>query len=64
MPTPTPKRLLIEHLYGPRLAVDVDRFVTEGKSWRTIAALITERTGQAVSYESVRQWFGGERSAA
>lgn len=60
----TPKQLLLEHLYGGDLDADVARFLEEGKSWRSIADLLTERTGHSVSYESVRQWYGVDAKAA
>jgi hypothetical protein len=58
---PTPKQLLIEHLYGGDLPADVAHFIEAGKSWRDIAGEISDKTGQPVSYESLRQWYGVDR---
>lgn len=55
---PTPKRLLVEHLYDGDLSADVALFLEEGKSWRTIADLVSSNADYPVSYESLRQWFG------
>lgn len=57
---PTPKQLLLEHLYGGDLSADVARFIESGKSWRDIATEITDKTGQPVSHESLRTWYGVE----
>lgn len=53
----TPKQMLLEHLYGGDLSADVAHFLEAGKSWREIATEITDKTGQPVSYESLRQWY-------
>ena len=59
----TPKKLLLEHLYAGDLAADVARRVAAGQSWRTIAAHVSESTGQDVSYESLRTWYGERQKA-
>ncbi len=35
----------------------------EGKSWRAIAADLSEATGEPVTHESVRSWFVDEADA-
>lgn len=56
----TPLARLIGHL----LERDLREFVVEarnaGKGWRTIAAEITEKTGQELSGETLRAWFADE----
>lgn len=59
---PTPKQMLLEHLYGGDLSADVAHFLESGKSWRDIATTISDKTGQPVSYESLRQWYGVDRN--
>lgn len=54
----TPKRLLMEHLYDGDLAAEVARRTEAGQSWREIAAHVSESTGQNVSYETLRTWYG------
>ncbi len=61
---PSPKRLLMEHLYDGDLAADVAAHLTAGTSWREIAERVSARTGVTVSYESLRQWFGPQQDAA
>lgn len=61
---PTPKQLLVEHLYDGDLPAEVARLIADGKSWRDIAAEVSEKTGQRVSHESLRQWYGADASPA
>jgi hypothetical protein len=58
MPTPSPKHLLLEHLYTGDLDADVAAMIADGKSWRTIAETVSHRAGIAVSHESIRKWYG------
>ena len=60
----SPKRLLLEHLYPGDLPYDVARWVESGQSWRVIAKTVAARTGQDVSYESLRVWYGATDRAA
>ncbi|MDO5535360.1 MAG: hypothetical protein Q4F65_12005 [Propionibacteriaceae bacterium] len=60
----TPKRLLLEHLYDGDLAAEVARRTEAGQSWRDIANHIAEVTGQPVSYETVRTWYGATEAVA
>lgn len=55
---PSPKQLLIEHLYAGDLYADVLRMCQDGRSWRDIADDISAAAGQPVSYESLRSWYG------
>ena len=60
----TPKQLLVEHLYGGDLAAEVARRTAAKESWRDIAAHVSEVTGQRVSHESLRTWYGSREVAA
>lgn len=61
---PTPKQLLLEHLYDGDLARDVAKFTEAGMSWREIAERVSAKSGQAVSYETLRTWYGASHKAA
>lgn len=61
---PTPNQLLLEHLFTGNLPAAVDRARKAGKSWRQIALEISDETGQPVSYESLRTWYGEHRAGA
>lgn len=54
----TPKQLLVEHIYDGDLPADVRRLIADGKSWREVASQVSVKTGQSVSHESLRQWYG------
>jgi hypothetical protein len=58
----TPKQLLLEHRYDGHLATDINAMLTATppRSWRQIAADVSEKTGCKVSHESLRQWYGHE----
>jgi hypothetical protein len=58
----TPLSRLIDVQLGGTLAALVRNERSQGKDWRTISALIFERTGTRVSYESLRSWFADELS--
>lgn len=60
----TPKKLLLEHLYAGDLAAEVARRTAAGESWRTIATHVSKATGQDVSYESLRVWYGTQQVPA
>lgn len=56
MTQPTPLYRLVE----ARLGRSLDDYVAErraGMSWRAMAADLTERTGETVTYETLRSWF-------
>ena len=55
---PSAKQLLIEHLYDGDLASDVAEFTKAGMSWREIAERVAAQTGQPISYEALRTWYG------
>ncbi len=61
---PTPKQLLVEHIYDGDLPADIQAMVTAGSSWREIAEQVSTKTGQRVSHESLRQWYGKATSEA
>jgi hypothetical protein len=56
----TPKQMLLAHLYIGDLDADVTAMIAAGKSWRTIAEIVSARAGVAVSHESIRKWYGVE----
>lgn len=57
--TPTPKQLLLEHRYDGDLAAYVKACAASGLwSWREIADDVSQQCSHAVSYESLRQWYG------
>jgi hypothetical protein len=61
----SPKRQLLEHTYvGGNLSEDIASMLAEGKSWRTIAALVSTRSRCTVSHESLRKWFGPAKAGA
>ena len=56
MTQPTPLYRLVE----ARLGQPLDAYVAERRastSWRAMAADLTERTGENVTYETLRGWF-------
>lgn len=56
MTQPTPLYRLVEAALGGSLA----DYVAERRasmSWRTMAADLTERTGETVTHETLRNWF-------
>lgn len=58
MTQPTPLFRLVEARLGGEGALT--RYVAENRatsSWRTMAADLTERTGETVTYETLRGWF-------
>jgi hypothetical protein len=58
MTQPTPLYRLVEARLGGEGALT--EYVTTHKattSWRTMAADLTERTGETVTYETLRGWF-------
>lgn len=58
MTQPTPLYRLVEARLGGEGALD--RYVAEHRattSWRTMAADLSERTGEPVTYETLRGWF-------
>lgn len=59
---PTPKQLLLELSYQGDLPKDVERMVTDRKSWREIAREVSAGTGFSVSHESLRQWYGAQQT--
>lgn len=56
----TPLSRLIEKTLGVNLREYVILLRSSGKDWRSIAADLTERTGEPVSHETVRSWFADE----
>lgn len=61
---PTPKQMLLEHLYDGPLRSDVTALLNAGASWREVAERVTTRTGVSISYESLRQWYGTPEQVA
>lgn len=61
---PTTKQQLIEHLYDGDLAGDIADFTRAGMSWREIAERVSARSGQSVSYETLRTWYGSRHIEA
>lgn len=58
MTQPTPLYRLVEARLGGEGALD--EYVAANRassSWRTMAADISERTGETVTYETLRSWF-------
>ena len=55
---PSPKQLLVEHLYTGDLPADVREMSKSGRSWRDIAETISTDVNLTVSYESLRTWYG------
>lgn len=56
MTQPTPLYRLVEAALGRRL----DEYVAEHRaamSWRAMAADLSQRTGETVTYETLRSWF-------
>ncbi|HET8640564.1 MAG TPA: hypothetical protein VFM37_01435 [Pseudonocardiaceae bacterium] len=56
MAEPTPRQVLIEE----RLGYPLKKFVAErypAKSWRAMAAELTQTTGVQITGESLRLWF-------
>lgn len=56
MTQPTPLYRLVEVALGRKL----DDYVAENRaamSWRAMAADLSQRTGETVTYETLRSWF-------
>lgn len=58
MPTRSAKRMLLELAYDGDLRTDVREMLADDRSWRWIAAKVTQRTGHEVSHETLRRWYG------
>jgi len=55
-----PKQRLVERLYDPdpgKLRADVQSWLADGTTWRTMAELVSARCEYAISYESLRRWY-------
>lgn len=54
---------LVERVYQGDLASDVAKWRDEGKSWRTIADLVSDECELTVSYETLRTWYNNDSLA-
>ena len=67
---PTPKQALLEVYWRSAfptrradLAADINDMIVTGSTWRQVARIVEAQTGQTVSYESLRSWYGKSTAA-